>query len=70
MLAWCSVVKMAAVGAVGVGRRSSRLGCELARKNDTAAFLLLGQVLGDLRMMGADVADQAVEKPGRLQPAA
>ena len=68
------MVAMPAIGAVGVlksGRFGrSRCRCELAWKNDAAALLLLGEVLGDLRMVGADVAGQAVEKTGRLQPAA
>ena len=64
-----SVMVVAAVGAVDMRRRRSRLGGELAGENDAAAFGLFGEVLGDLRMVGADVADQAVEKPRRLQPA-
>ena len=60
---------MAAVGAVGVLRWWGGCGRELAGEDYMTALLLLGQVFGDLRMVGADVADEAIEEPGRLQPA-
>src|SRR5690348_7207566 len=61
---------MLAVGAVGMLGWCRGLRRELAGENDAAALVLPSQLFGDLRMVGTDVADEAVEKPGRLQPAA
>ena len=43
--------------------KSGAPGGELSRQHDPSAFLhLLRQVICDLRMIGFDVADQAIQK--------
>jgi hypothetical protein len=39
----------------------------LTRKDDPAAFLLCGQMLGDFRMVGADIPDETAKKALRLK---